>query len=274
MAKGTKTKRKGESALKAARGSVVNKREIPWMTIGAVLVVVGLAAAVFTYYLVESAPKREQESREEIAAAYTPSRSNQDPSKKIPGVKIEEYEHRGHVNMPERVAYEQFPPFGGPHDGVWAACVGQVYDQGVRNENMVHSLEHGAVWIAYNPDKLDDAGVQALELRVKNKPFTMLSPYPGLDQPVSLQSWGHQLKLSDPNDQRIDNFIAALRQNQYTTPEPNAGCENPSFDPANPPKFDPSKPGKDAKPMTFDGATGQMPGEGQGGAGAGTPEQQ
>ncbi|MFO7194028.1 DUF3105 domain-containing protein [Thermocrispum municipale] len=276
MASGTnKNKRnKGTTALRAARAGVVKRREVPWGTIIGVVVVLALAAAVFGYYLVKSAPQREQESREETAAEqFTPSRQNQDPSKKIDGVVIKEYKHRGHVNSPKRVAYDQTPPFGGPHDIVWATCNGNIYPEPVRTEHMVHALEHGAIWITYDPKKVDDETRQQLELRVKNKPYMLMSPYPNMDSPISLQSWGHQLKVSDADDQRIDNFIAALRQNQYLTPEPNGSCDPaPGFDPDNPPKFDPSKPGKDAAPMTFEGQQGQMP-EAGGQPGAGGEEQ-
>src|SRR5690606_39360909 len=91
---------------------------------------------------VKSAPQREQESREETAAEqFTPSRQNQDPSKKIDGVVIKEYKYRGHVNSPKRVAYDQTPPFGGPHDIVWATCNGNIYPEPVRTEHMVHRSE-------------------------------------------------------------------------------------------------------------------------------------
>lgn len=266
MASGTKNKGKRENAVKAARAGVVGKKQVPWGTIIGVVAILALAGAVFGYYLVKSAPQRDQKEREEIAASFAPTAKNQDPSKKIPGVVTEKYDHRGHVSQPERVAYDLAPPMGGPHDGIWATCNGTIYPNAVRTESMVHTLEHGAVWIAYNPDKLDDDAIAALELRVKNKPFTVMSPYPGLDKPISLQAWGHQLKLTDANDQRIDNFIAALRDNQYNSPEPNATCAVsttqdgiPMFDEDNPPKFDPSKPGKDAKPMNYDGATGGQP---------------
>ena len=72
--------------------------------------------------------------------------------------------------------------------------------------------------------------------------YLLLSPYPGLDQPISLQSWGHQLKLSDVDDPRIDQFVAALRLNQYTFPEPGATCAElgpPNFSQDNPPAFAP-----------------------------------
>ncbi|MGH3434309.1 MAG: DUF3105 domain-containing protein [Thermocrispum sp.] len=171
--------------------------------------------------------------------------------KQIEGIRHVEYRGGLHIKENERVDYQQQPPFGGAHDPVWAACDGVVYQQAVRNEHMVHSLEHGAVWIAYNPDRVDQAGVSALSAKVTGRPYTMMSPYPGLDQPISLQSWGFQLKVSDPADPRIDQFIDALRQNQETTPEPNAPCSAVGgFDPRNPPPFDPSDPGPSAVPDT------------------------
>ena len=72
-------------------------------------------------------------------------------------------------------------------------------------------------------NRLAPKGVN-LYAKVEGQNYTMMSPYPGLDQPVSLQSWGHQLKLSDPDDPRIDQFISSLRQNQYTYPEVGARC--------------------------------------------------
>jgi hypothetical protein len=121
---------------------------------------------------------------------------------------------------------------------LWATCTGVVYKVPVRTENMVHTLEHGAVWIAYNPVQVDD--VAALEKRVKDQPYMVMSPYPGLDRPVSLQSWGHRLKLDSAGDERIDQFIQALRRNKNTFPEPQAPCDSGGFDQDNPPPFDAS----------------------------------
>ena len=50
----------------------------------------------------------------------------------------------------------------------------------------------------------------------------LMSPYPGLDAPISMQAWGYQLKVDDASDSRIDEFINALRKN--ATQEPSAGC--------------------------------------------------
>ncbi|PXY26746.1 DUF3105 domain-containing protein [Prauserella endophytica] len=260
MASGTKKKGSPKkNAVKAARGSVVTKKHTPWGTIFSVVVILLLAVGVFGYYWVASSDQREQRDREEAAAAFAPSQQNPDPSKDIEGVVTAEYAAGAHVLPTERVAYDKTPPFGGPHDGYWAACTGIVYPNAVRTENMVHSLEHGAVWIAYNPDRVQGDELEKLRVRTEGKPFTMMSPYPGLDTPISVQSWGHQLKLESAEDQRIDQFIAALRRNPNTYPEVGASCDalGPgAFDPDNPPPFDPSKPGPDAKPMDYQGSEG------------------
>ena len=112
----------------------------------------------------------------------------------------------------ERVAYEYSPPFGGPHDAAWATCTGIVYPVPIRSENAVHSLEHGAVWITYRPDLPADQ-VATLASKVEGKEKTMMSPFPGLTNAVSLQAWGYQLKVDSVDDPRIDDFIKALRVN-------------------------------------------------------------
>ncbi|MBF0661362.1 MULTISPECIES: DUF3105 domain-containing protein [unclassified Rhodococcus (in: high G+C Gram-positive bacteria)] len=260
---GAKSSKAIQAAKKQSRGSrgVPSQRQIPWVMIGGVALVVLLIAVI----AVSIVPKYQNQQE---MAAWSPSESNQDPSSAIDGVVTVDYEAGQHVDPAQRVAYDYSPPFGGPHDSVWATCTGTVYDQPVRTENMVHSLEHGAVWIAYNPDLVDDAARDALAGKVDGRTYTMMSPYPGLDSPISLQSWGHQLKVDSADDERIDQFIASLRLNQYAYPEVGASCSTlpASFDPANPPPFDASEPGPDAVPMdggTVDG-TEQIPAGGAG----------
>jgi hypothetical protein len=254
---------------KAVRGAaVVNQRSIPWMLVSGVTVVAVFAAVIFGYAYTrwsdQAATRDAQAAAEKATEAFKPSPQNPDPSKGIPGVITAQYEGQQHVTPSQRVAYDKNPPFGGPHDGVWADCTGVVYPQAVRTENMVHSLEHGAVWIAYNPDKVDEAGLDRLKVRAQGKPYTMLSPYPGLDKPISLQSWGHQLKVDSADDPRIDQFITALRlNNNGVYPEVGGSCQAypGAFDTNNPPKFDATPPGPDAVTMDGKGAnagSGQM----------------
>jgi hypothetical protein len=119
------------------------------------------------------------------------------------------------------LTYPSSPPVGGVHNPHWQSCMGDVYTSEIAKEQAVHSLEHGAVWITYRPDLPQDQ-IDKLASRVRDVEFTMMSPYPGLDVPISLQAWGYQLKVPDANDDRIDQFINALRKN--ATQEPAAGC--------------------------------------------------
>lgn len=121
-----------------------------------------------------------------------------------------------------QVDYEQQPPVGGPHNPVWLGCMGTVYEQPVPNENAVHSLEHGAVWVTYQPDLPADQR-QELADRVKGQPYTFMSPYPDQQSPIVLTAWGHQLKLDSASDDRIDDFFAKFVQGPQT-PEPGASC--------------------------------------------------
>lgn len=119
------------------------------------------------------------------------------------------------------LTYKVAPPVGGTHNYVWQSCMGDVYTAPIPDEQAVHSLEHGAVWITYRPDLPKDQ-VDRLVAKVRDRTFMMISPYPDLDKPISLQAWGYQLKVDNANDKRIDEFIQALRQN--ATLEPQAGC--------------------------------------------------
>jgi hypothetical protein len=109
------------------------------------------------------------------------------------------------------VQYKYLPPFGGTHNPNWQRCLGDVYPAAIASEHAVHSLEHGAVWITYNPSLPADQ-VEALAKKVRGQDFMLMSPFPNQDKPISLQVWGYQLKVDNANDPRIDQFIRALKQ--------------------------------------------------------------
>jgi hypothetical protein len=242
---------------------VVVQRSTPWGLIAGIVVVVLFAGAIFGYAMYRS---NQNSAAADLLAPYVPSDSNHDPSAQIAGVITDDYtgSGQGHVAAPARVAYTHTPPMGGDHDQYWAACTGVVYPTAVRQENLVHSMEHGAVWIAYNPDQVSGAALDTLKAKVDGQPYTVMSPYPGLDQPISVQAWNHQLKLTDANDPRIDQFITALRRNQYTYPEIGASCQaigQGLFDQDNPPAFVPTPTVAEINGSTI------LPERGAGGAG-------
>jgi hypothetical protein len=125
---------------------------------------------------------------------------------------------RNHVTG--TVTYPQTPPVGGDHDPTWLNC--GIYTAPVRNENAVHDLEHGAVWITYQPD-LARADVDQLTKFATGQAYLDLSPYPGLPAPVVASAWGKQLKLTSASDPRLAAFVKKYKQGTQT-PEPGAPC--------------------------------------------------
>ncbi len=79
------------------------------------------------------------------------------------------------------VDYAQSPPVGGKHNPTCQNC--GFYEEPVRNETAVHSLEHGAVWITYQPDFPQDE-VERLRDLAQSNAYVLISPYPDLNSPV------------------------------------------------------------------------------------------
>jgi hypothetical protein len=100
--------------------------------------------------------------------------------------------------------YDQSPPAGGPHNPIWQTC--GFYDKPVRDENAVHSLEHGAVWITHQPD-LPQKQIGKLRDLAQNNSLVLVSPYPDLDAPVVATAWGKQLTLQSAEDPGLEQFI-------------------------------------------------------------------
>lgn len=128
-------------------------------------------------------------------------------------------------HTPDDVDYPQSPPVGGRHAPEWLDC--GVYDEPVREENVVHDLEHGTVWISYDPD-LDPGDVDALAEELPQN--GILAPYPDLTAPVVVTVWGRQLALDGADDPRLPLFIRTYGGGE-TAPEPNVTCAGGVPDP-------------------------------------------
>lgn len=126
---------------------------------------------------------------------------------------------RGHDNS---LVYptESVPPVGGTHHDQWMIC--GVYNEPILAENAVHSMEHGAVWITYDPELPADE-VAELKDKVRGDGFLLLSPYPDQRSPVVMTAWGLQLELDSASDSRVQEFIDRYRVGPQT-PERGATC--------------------------------------------------
>ena len=126
-----------------------------------IVVVAGLAVAAIAF-----------------AASFTSGSSDALP----PGTQV--FAENDHTHVTGLVTYDRVPPAGGPHNPVPLNC--GVYSQAVPNENAVHSLEHGAVWITYQPTLPPDqlASLQQLVVShyVGSQRYLILSRDPVTDR--------------------------------------------------------------------------------------------
>jgi hypothetical protein len=114
-----------------------------------------------------------------------------------------------HSHVNGTVKYDHVPPVGGPHNPTQLNC--GIYVIPVPNENAVHSMEHGAVWITFDPS-LPASQVTTLQQLVEahylgTERYLILSPYSGIPSPIVASAWGYQLGVSQPTDPRLIQFI-------------------------------------------------------------------
>jgi len=108
------------------------------------------------------------------------------------------------------------PPVGGPHFPRWMA--GGVYGEPVSDGLAVHSLEHGMIWITYNPNRVQPADIDVLKkVTDDHSRDVILSPRPDNAMPIALASWGRLLTLERADRGQITKFIET---NRDRSPEP------------------------------------------------------
>ncbi len=133
---------------------------------------------------------------------------------------VQEYRYPDGQHQEGPIAYGLQPPAGDRHNPRWQNC--GVYDKPIANELAVHTLEHGAVWLTYQPN-IAAAELLKLQTITRQSPYRLLSPYPDQPAPIIVTAWGYQLKVDRADDPRMLQFIKKYEQNPFG-PEPGATC--------------------------------------------------
>jgi len=134
---------------------------------------------------------------------------------------VEAFDIENNCHVEGSVDYDQSPPVGGPHNPNLVNC--GFYSSPVPDENAVHALEHGVVWITY--DGVEDDTLQALATMAEGYGRLLVSEYPDQGSPLVLTAWNRQLPVDDLEDPRVQEFIDLYTGEDSVAPEPGASCE-------------------------------------------------
>lgn len=152
-----------------------------------------------------------------------PSAEDEEASREpaeIDGVLVVPFEGGGHT--PDPVTYSSSPPAGGDHNPGWQNC--GFYTVEVPNEQAVHSLEHGAVWVTYGP-AANEAELATLEALASTETHLLVTPYSDQETPYALTAWGRQAPLESIDDPLFQEFLDTYMGTGPTAPEPGATCQ-------------------------------------------------
>ena len=118
----------------------------------------------------------------------------------------------GKSHLPEgtQITYNSNPPAGGDHYSVTAHA--GFYDKTPLDGYLIHSLEHGAVILWYDPKLLSKNQIDKLkQIFDQTAGKRIMVPRESMKVPYALSSWGRTLKLEKIDEQKIKAFFDTNR---------------------------------------------------------------
>ena len=130
-----------------------------------------------------------------------------------------EIDYTGYSNPPTYGDHHGFDPQDvDVNPGITPRPTG-VYTTEQPEEDLIHNLEHGHVWITYNPNLISASDLAALEQLVRDGSpnpngggvGVILTPRAANDSTIALASWAHLLTLDNFDPATIRNFVEINR---------------------------------------------------------------
>jgi hypothetical protein len=118
----------------------------------------------------------------------------------------------GQEHIPEgspRPDYNSNPPTSGPHYAQWLPT--GFYSQRTLDENLVHNLEHGHIWLSYR-DADDTEAIEVLSAIQEQFPRWVIVTYrPENEDRIVVAAWTRLLPLETPDEDTILAFVTRFR---------------------------------------------------------------
>ncbi len=151
-----------------------------------------------------------------VVLSRTPQKNPKDENKPAPvsasieGVQEFEIASRQHIASGTAATdHNSNPPTSGQH---WPTpAKNGVFEKTLPDEQVLHSLEHGYIWISYKVDAPEEI-IQNLKNIVQEDDWKLiLSPREKNDSQITIASWGRLLKMDEPDYDKVREFIRAFR---------------------------------------------------------------
>lgn len=107
--------------------------------------------------------------------------------------------------------YNSNPPTSGWHT-VEPAPWG-VYSEQLPDEQLIHNLEHGGIWLSYQDPTNQSIINDLLDIASRYPSHIIVEPRPENDSPVAVAAWGKLLTMDTVNKDIIYAFIRRYRKN-------------------------------------------------------------
>jgi Protein of unknown function (DUF3105) len=111
----------------------------------------------------------------------------QDAGCRLQSVPAQAGDHTAELDATKDPKWNTNPPTSGPHYGV-PAVYGE-YDSPLKLAQVVHNLEHGAIYVLYGPDVPEATVAQLREFYADDRQGVLLAPQPSLGDKIALGAW-------------------------------------------------------------------------------------
>lgn len=131
-------------------------------------------------------------------------------SQEVAGVEVFDIVSRDHIAQgTQGSGYNSNPPSSGPH---WQGpAKNGFYDSALPDEQLIHNLEHGHIWIAYKPDVGDEIKNKLKEIVQKEDWKLVVASREVNDTKIAFVAWGRVLKMDEPDYAKAEDFIRTYR---------------------------------------------------------------
>lgn len=140
-----------------------------------------------------------------VAGIYLFARWQKQIAENLPG---ETFADQGNLHISPGAQHDPYnsnPPTSGPHYGQPAPW--GIYDEARPDEELVHNLEHGGVWISYK-DPNDRALIEQLKDIADDYSLkVIMTSRPQNDSRIAVAAWTKLLKLEEFDEDLIRAFI-------------------------------------------------------------------